>query len=386
MTTVRTLVPDLIAAVKKLVTNVWFGVTSFVDKPTSPFGSSSDHEYQTELKLTGKSKAFQDAVDALAIKSGNDFEELQLTGLMQTALRSKEVGWRDGSLKVVVLTTDAAFHEAGDFSSAGPNDGDAVLDGPGNNGTGEDYPRIAQVANALKAQGVIPIFAVTASQVATYEQLVKDLGFGIVVELSSDSSDIVAAFREGLKSVSETIIENAVGGKFDDKIVGNDANNKLFGGDGDDNLNGKKGNDKLFGENGNDRLDGENGNDLLRGGNGNDNLKGGKGNDRLYGDNGKDNLNGGAGRDKLDGGANNDSLTGGKGPDTFIFKKDFGDDTITDFEDGIDKINMKKTGLSFSDLTIASDGAGGSEITTSEGTITVENVLPGSLDASDFVF
>ena len=45
--------------------------------------------------------------------------------------------------------------------------------------------------------------------------------------------------------------------------------------------------------------------------------------------------------DKLYGGKGNDRLTGGAGKDTFIFKKQEGKDTITDFENGKDKIDLK---------------------------------------------
>lgn len=51
-----------------------------------------------------------------------------------------------------------------------------------------------------------------------------------------------------------TVIENAVGTKFNDTIIGNDADNVLVGGDGDDVLVGGGGADALDGGNGNDYI------------------------------------------------------------------------------------------------------------------------------------
>jgi Ca2+-binding RTX toxin-like protein len=66
--------------------------------------------------------------------------------------------------------------------------------------------------------------------------------------------------------------------------------------------------------------------DFIDGGNGNDRLLGGRGDDQLAGDRG------------------NDKLTGGSGRDTFVYEnfapQDLGRDRITDFEVGIDKIEL----------------------------------------------
>ncbi len=82
-------------------------------------------------------------------------------------------------------------------------------------------------------------------------------------------------------------------------------------------------------------------NDKIKGKGGNDNIVGGKKNDKLWGDGGKDKLFGDKGKDKLFGGKGDDKLTGGAGKDVFVFKKQEGKDTITDFENGKDKIDLK---------------------------------------------
>ena len=91
----------------------------------------------------------------------------------------------------------------------------------------------------------------------------------------------------------------------------------------------------------------------------NDILTGGTGKDTLQGLAGDDTLNGGDGNDTLDGGAGNDSLVGGAGADIFKFSQGFGNDTITDFEDGIDIIE-------YSGTTIISSSANGYKMYTAE--------------------
>ena len=95
------------------------------------------------------------------------------------------------------------------------------------------------------------------------------------------------------------------------------------------------GNDTIIGNNNGDILDGGAGNDTIRGGTGNDVIIGGPGIDRL---------------------------TGGAGDDTFVFRANFGHDTITDFNVG--DINHHDTldlrGFGFADVAsvIASTDSG----------------------------
>ena len=69
-----------------------------------------------------------------------------------------------------------------------------------------------------------------------------------------------------------------------------------------------------------------------------------------------DTLTGGDANNRLDGGAGDDMLTGGAGADTFIFNIADGPvgDTIADFEDGTDSVQI--SGATFGDLDIADSG------------------------------
>lgn len=81
-----------------------------------------------------------------------------------------------------------------------------------------------------------------------------------------------------------------------------------------------------------DWINGQLGNDVLAGGAGRDTLSGGFGADRLFG---------GAEGDRLAGGAGNDVLTGESGADVFVYAaRGNGQDRITDFQDGVDRIDI----------------------------------------------
>jgi VCBS repeat-containing protein len=97
----------------------------------------------------------------------------------------------------------------------------------------------------------------------------------------------------------------------------------------------------IIGGRGNDTIRGLAGSDRIYGGSGADQLLGGDGWDLLVGGNGADRLSGDAGNDVLIGGKGADILSGGTGADVF----DFGalgtdQDTILDFEIGIDRIHL----------------------------------------------
>ncbi len=146
------------------------------------------------------------------------------------------------------------------------------------------------------------------------------------------------------------------GGGNNDKILGGTGSDMIEGGNGKDILKGEGGSDTIFGGNGNDKLvggtqgdqlSGDLGNDTLLGGAQNDTVDGGDGNDLVQGNNGNDNLIGGIGDDTLIGGANTDTMSGGIGADVFKFVAVSDSavsamDQITDFEVGIDLIDLQK--------------------------------------------
>jgi Ca2+-binding RTX toxin-like protein len=134
-------------------------------------------------------------------------------------------------------------------------------------------------------------------------------------------------------------IENANGGIGNDSFLGNAGANTLNGVRGNDRIDGREGHDLLIGHYDNDIIFGGSGNDVLRG-----QFNGGY---DPYSGLDNDTLDGGIGNDTLDGGPGRDLLTGGADADTFVLypmtlfnpvADDF--DTIKDFQQGLDKIDV----------------------------------------------
>lgn len=72
------------------------------------------------------------------------------------------------------------------------------------------------------------------------------------------------ASRENIAIAYNVTIENAIGGSGKDTILGNAGANSLFGGGNNDTIKGLEGNDVLVGNAGNDQLTGAAGNDVFR--------------------------------------------------------------------------------------------------------------------------
>lgn len=194
--------------------------------------------------------------------------------------------------------------------------------------------------------------------------------------------------------------DKVFGAAGDDLIEGGDGNDRLFGQDGADDIFGGAGDDMIDGGSGDEFIFGEAGNDVLKGGIGHDFIKGGAGQDRILGQDGNDRLFGGAERDVLKGGSGNDQLTdgagksdrlsGNAGSDIFIFVDDGKRDVIVDYEDGIDKIDLRAEGpLLFTDLGIRAVGTG-LLVTYGNDSIKINSmdgeIFDYELNASDFLF
>lgn len=177
--------------------------------------------------------------------------------------------------------------------------------------------------------------------------------------------------------------DSVFGGVGDDQMAGGGDVDIVDGGDGNDNMGGGNGNDTMYGGAGDDLMGAGNHDDFLYGGSGNDFMGGGAGNDQLFGGDGIDRLNGGTG---------DDTMTGGAGADRFIFNSFVNGerDVIADFEDGIDRIQLKgisgATGADrFAQLTIT-DTFAGAVVAINGHEILVEGVAAANLTLSDFIF
>ncbi|MCA0871917.1 hypothetical protein LCL97_13845 [Seohaeicola saemankumensis] len=157
-----------------------------------------------------------------------------------------------------------------------------------------------------------------------------------------------------------------------------------------------RGDDVFVGTNGSvdGIVDGGIGRDTLTGGNADDTLLGGAGNDNLAGRAGDDDLSGGNGRDTLDGGTGNDRLTGGAHGDVFVFQRHAGDDIITDFVDGVDRIDLSAFSINPANIStviaaLSDDGSGNTLLDLSaiggNGSVLITGLDIADAGASDFI-
>jgi Ca2+-binding RTX toxin-like protein len=110
-------------------------------------------------------------------------------------------------------------------------------------------------------------------------------------------------------------------------------------------IKGTEGADSLKGTTSGERIEGLGGDDSISSLAGDDTLVGGAGNDRLMGGSGNDVLLGGDGDDRLAGDTGADTMTGGDGADAFIVRLgETTGDVVTDFQSGIDKIEIRGFG------------------------------------------
>ncbi|MBT3553519.1 MAG: type I secretion C-terminal target domain-containing protein [Rhodospirillaceae bacterium] len=350
--------------------DVQFGLGSFVDKPLANFGSSyyPDYTYNTDLAITDDREIFADTLDSLYTQSGADAPESQLEALVQVAVRGgDEIGFRDGAERFVVLSSDAPYHEAGDFAEALDMllgyYGDAVYDmypelvdpvandydsevtsydaATGTYSEIEDYPAVKVVGEMLAAANITPIFAIANwtgyNTTGLYQDLVDGWGFGYVTEISSDSSDLFGAITTGLTE-AEISLDISIDSDDYGYVTSVTPESYADAGPGTYTFD-------LTLEMPEDSVDYSSDSITLNiDGYGSINFDveialidavGGEFDDTLLGSAASNTLSGMGGDDVLDGREGSDTLTGGIGSDTFAFTASDGSvDTITDFEIG----------------------------------------------------
>ncbi|MEZ5843277.1 MAG: cadherin domain-containing protein [Hyphomicrobiaceae bacterium] len=228
---------------------------------------------------------------------------------------------------------------------------------------------------------------------ATFEEGDAPLS-GVVVDLANGTATDSFGDTDTLIS-----IENATGGALDDQLTGSSVDNSFRGLLGNDTIDGAGGNDTVdysteldFGEL--VFVDGSAGITV--------NLGAGTATDafgttdtlisieNVIGTYTDDTITGSSDSNVIDALGGNDMLTGGLGADTFVFRDSWGVDTITDFEDGTDSIDLTafETISDVADLTITQDTLDVIISITGDpaNTIRVENATVGQFTNADFDF
>ncbi|XP_068602189.1 integrin beta-2 [Brachionichthys hirsutus] len=223
---VKDLGQDLFEALNNITAHAQIGFGAFVDKTVLPYTNTNENKlqkpcddnnqqcqaafgYRHVLSMTAKKEEFKRKVTEQLISGNLDSPEGSLDAVMQAAVCGDRIGWRDNSTRLIVLTTDAGFHMAGDGKLAGilePNDGRCYMEnGLYTRSLTMDYPSVGQVATQLEKNNIQPIFAVTEEVETVYKQLSKMIPKSEVGVLSLDSKNVVQLIKGAYNRLSSKV-------------------------------------------------------------------------------------------------------------------------------------------------------------------------------------
>ncbi|KAI4871320.1 hypothetical protein NFI96_028278 [Prochilodus magdalenae] len=223
---VKNLGTELAREMQDLTSDLQLGFGSFLEKlvmpfvmttavkmanPCAPLTCAPPFSYKNVLNLTKKGQEFTNIVSQQKTSGNLDSPEGGFDAIMQ-AVVCTEIGWRTAT-KLLVFSTDAAFHFAGDGKLAGlvfPNDGKCHLE---NNAYTKsdyfDYPTISQLADTLSSNNIQTIFAVTDKVQPLYKELSRLIPKSAVGTLSTNSSNVIRLIVDAYNSLSsEVILDN----------------------------------------------------------------------------------------------------------------------------------------------------------------------------------
>ena len=179
--TLQTRARNIVQSLRSRVdVDVQFGVAGFADFPQGDYGDTGDVPYILYQDITGDPDALIAAIDKLnkPLMNGDDSPESQYEALFRAA---QELGWRDGSLRILLLATDNDFHDS-DVEPRYPGAG-----------------RQATLAR-LAEENVIVIGLQSGDSSVAEERLqeLAEVTGGSVLALDAASSQIVEAVASGL--------------------------------------------------------------------------------------------------------------------------------------------------------------------------------------------
>uniref|UniRef100_A0A8C4GUU9 Integrin beta n=1 Tax=Dicentrarchus labrax TaxID=13489 RepID=A0A8C4GUU9_DICLA len=223
---VKGLGKDLFEALKNITDYAQIGFGAFVDKTVLPYTNTNKEKlqkpcdendqqcqaafgYRHVLNMTSSETQFKEKVTEQFISGNLDSPEGSLDAMMQAAVCGDKIGWRNSSTRLIVLTTDAGFHMAGDGKLAGilePSDEQCHMENRRyTKSIDMDYPSVGQLAMQLEKNNIQPIFAVTENVANVYKELSEMIPKSEVGVLSSDSKNVVELIKTAYNSLSSKV-------------------------------------------------------------------------------------------------------------------------------------------------------------------------------------
>uniref|UniRef100_A0A1Q3FMG1 Integrin beta n=1 Tax=Culex tarsalis TaxID=7177 RepID=A0A1Q3FMG1_CULTA len=218
-----TLGDQLAEEMNRITSNFRLGFGSFVDKVLMPYVSTvpkkllrpcdqceAPYGYKNHMTLSVDTARFSEEVRQAAVSGNLDAPEGGFDAIMQAVVCRDQIGWRQKARRLLLFSTDAGFHYAGDGKLGGvitPNDGECHLDSLGKytHSSIQDYPSISQINLKVKENSINVIFAVTQNELSVYERLSKLVEGSSAAMLSNDSSNIVSLVRDEYNKISSSV-------------------------------------------------------------------------------------------------------------------------------------------------------------------------------------
>ncbi|NXO59568.1 ITB4 protein, partial [Aramus guarauna] len=206
---------------RELTSNYTIGFGKFVDKVSSPQtdmrpeklrepwnNADSPFSFKNVIRLTSNINYFSEELRKERISGNLDAPEGGFDAILQTAVCKDKIGWRKDSTRLLVFSTESAFHYEADGTNvlAGiltRNDEKCHLDTSGTYvyDTKQDYPSVPTLVRLLGQHNIIPIFAVTNHSYSYYKKLQEYFPISGIGVLQEDSSNIVELLRAAFEHI-----------------------------------------------------------------------------------------------------------------------------------------------------------------------------------------
>ncbi|XP_044762426.1 integrin beta-PS-like [Coccinella septempunctata] len=204
----------------KLTNDFRIGFGSFIDKKAAPFvnqvplfvnqpcaGCVPAYGFKNHLSLTPDFNLFSKTVENAKLSGNLDSPEGGFDAIMQAIVCKKEIGWRPQARHLIIFSSDAEFHIAGDGKLVGvlePNDARCYMKDNQYDGLEKDYPSVSHLSQILKENNINLIFAIVKSRksvLKSYKKLSENIENTKIDGLDADSKNVVKLVVENYKEI-----------------------------------------------------------------------------------------------------------------------------------------------------------------------------------------
>ncbi|EFA03618.2 integrin beta-PS [Tribolium castaneum] len=215
-----------------ITNNFRLGFGSFVDKVDLPFVSTvpqklktpcklnkngksvicvSPYSFKNHISLTGDYRKFTEQVLQARVSGNLDSPEGGFDALMQAIVCKNSIGWRTQARHLIVFSTDAEFHIAGDGKLAGivePNDARCYMEN--NTYTHDlafDYPSVSQINHVAKDNNINIVFAIVNKKrvVDVYKKLSESIENSNIGVLDERSENVIKLVLDNYNKIVDSV-------------------------------------------------------------------------------------------------------------------------------------------------------------------------------------